>query len=377
MKLSYLLIPIAIFLMTCCSTENDDLSKNKEHFYWDENGEFIQLNKFQIYSNTEFGRYSEGAFVKIDQNTILAVYTRFEGDHFDETSAKLVSRKSYDKGLTWSDEKIIVHNSDNILNVMSASLIKLDNGNIGLIYLIKESIVNCYPVVCLSSDNGESFGDPKPIIESGNGYYTLVNSRVSKLSSGRIIVPISEFENDGIQLISYKGRIFFMYSDDDGYTWEKSEYFKPCDADVTEQEPGIIELKDRSLLAWVRTNKGFQYFSRSYDNGNTWSDFSESSLISPLSPACIVQTDVGKKPLIAVWNNSISERKPLVIALSYDNGYTWQNNYTINDYSYSSYPAIFTLDDGEILIQYSYSDTFEYGFQNYSIEKYQYFQNGI
>lgn len=310
----------------------------------------------------------------MDENTIFVVYTRFEKAGYDHTPAKLVSRLSYDRGETWTDERIIVSNTNDVLNVMSASLIRLSTGGIGLIYLIKETLTNCYPVIQISNNNGRTFSEPISIIESGTGYFTLNNSRVIKQKSGRLIVPLSEFENDGVQLTSVKGKIFYMYSDDNGMSWEKSEYLKPCGEDVTEQEPGIIELKDGALLCYVRTNKGSQFFAKSYDNGITWSDFKESTLISPLSPATIVQVQTGCKPLIAIYNNSTIERKPLTIALSYDGGESWINKKNITDL-YSAYPSLQIIEDGEIIVGYGFSESFSGGLENYSIDRFKYIEN--
>lgn len=356
---------------------NDNIAINSsEHvdaIAWDKKGQFTDISKFTIPVNSEYGRYSEGSFLSLGDSSILVVYTRFDNAREDYASASIVARRSYDRGQTWSDESVVVSNTDDVLNVMSASLTRLQNGNIGLFYLIKRTMTDCYPVVQISNDNGMTFGEPIMIIEPGVGYFTLNNSRVEKLSCGRFIAPLSEYDNDGVRVTSSKGKMFYMYSDDNGTTWEKSGYLNPCADDVIEQEPGIVELNDGSLLCYVRTDKGSQFFARSYDNGTSWSDFKESSLTSPLSPATIIQIQTGKKPLMAVWNNSSYERRPLTIALSYDGGSTWANARDITD-AYASYPSLLIFDDGEILIGYCYSDTFSYGLENYSIDRFKYIE---
>lgn len=370
--LTILLSSFIIFIS--CDDKAEEIVKT-DGISWNVNGDWFNVSRYPILINSQYGRYSEGAFIQLNDNRVMAVYTRFDKEHEDHTPASIVSRISPDRGESWSEEKIIVHNTDDILNVMSASLIRLNNGVIGLIYLVKETIVNCYPVIRFSNDNGNTFSEAINIIESGEGYFTVNNSRAIMLNSGRILVPVSEFDNDGEQLTSYKGKIFYMFSDDNGMTWHKSAYLKQSTNDVALQEPGIVELKDRSLLCYARSDKGSQFFSKSYDGGLSWTELDESSLISPVSPATIIQTNNGLKPLIAIFNNSTEERKPLTLALSYDDGETWGGKSLNICILYSSYPSIFVYDDGEILVSYCWSSSLPSGLENFSIDKFRYIEN--
>jgi photosystem II stability/assembly factor-like uncharacterized protein len=126
------------------------------------------------------------------------------------------------------------------------------------------------------------------------------------------------------------------YSDDAGQTWKRSRTQLECPVMNRSgfQEPGVVPLKDGRLMMFIRTQLGSQYVSYSADGGDTWSEATASSLMSPLSPASIKRLPKGD--LLAVWNDhaqvdesmrasekSGGKRTPLTVAISRDDGKTW------------------------------------------------------
>ena len=125
-----------------------------------------------------------------------------------------------------------------------------------------------------------------------------------------------------------------------------------------------MELKDGSVLLWIRTNAGCQHMSRSTDRGETWSAPQPSWLRAPLSPASIKRLPTGD--LLAVWNDHESrfdlkrnggwdgKRTPLTAALSGDEGKTWHGAKMIESdpTGHFCYIAIQPLDDGTVLLGY-------------------------
>jgi hypothetical protein len=87
----------------------------------------------------------------------------------------------------------------------------------------------------------------------------------------------------------------------------------------------------------IRTDAGTQCFSKSMDGGQTWGAVSKSQLISPVSPATIERIPA-TGDLLAVWNNNLStdakiskQRTPLNIAISKDEGVSWQKIKTLEN----------------------------------------------
>ena len=128
------------------------------------------------------------------------------------------------------------------------------------------------------------------------------------------------------------------------------------------QEPGIVELPDGKILMYIRTNSGYQYYSYSENRGYSWGKLSQSSLESPLAPA-LIERNPYTKALVVVWNKSKSERMPLCIATSTDEGVTWGHKALLeklNGY-FACYPAIEFLSADEALVLYSISEKEQWG----------------
>ena len=124
--------------------------------------------------------------------------------------------------------------------------------------------------------------------------------------------------------------LFSYYSDDNGATW-KSSPAVPNAQNVLTQEPGVVELKDGRIMMIIRAGGGFQQLSYSNDKGQTWSQIEASKLHSPVSPATIARIPK-TGDLLVVWNNNDGtnpaikgKRTPLTVAISKDEGKTWQH----------------------------------------------------
>jgi sialidase-1 len=280
-------------------------------------------------------RNSEGDFIILNDGRILFIYTHFTSGDGDHASAFLAGRYSNDGGLTWSDEDIIILTNDLGLNIMSVSLLRLLNGDIALFYLRKKSLTDCRPILWISQDEGNTWGDEINCITDRIGYFVLNNDRVIQLKNGRLLVPVSQHAAPDMEW-SDSGRIQTYYSDDQGRSWNVGNEVANPD-DVILQEPGVVELKDESILMFMRTDSGVQYISISSDLGKSWSAAEPSGIKSPLSPASIERiTSTGD--LLMVWNNNGGENKaiagkrtPFNIGISKDEGKTWQMIRTLAD----------------------------------------------
>lgn len=279
-------------------------------------------------------RNSEGDFVKLRDGRLLFIYTRFSGGGGDHDRADLVSRFSKDGGKSWSGEDQVVVANEGGLNVMSVSLLRLQDGRIALFYLEKNSLTDCRPVLRISSDEAETWGDLVSIIpDEKTGYYVLNNDRVVQLRSGRLLVPVALHHAPGREKPDWNGEVGCYYSDDAGMTWKSpgtmQKAFDLAGKRVATQEPGVIELADDRVLLWVRTGAGELYHCHSVDHGLNWSDLKPMGVASPQSPATIERIP-GTGTLVMVWNDHtklpLAGRKlrtPLGIALSRDEGSSW------------------------------------------------------
>ncbi|MBL7648355.1 MAG: exo-alpha-sialidase [Candidatus Hydrogenedentes bacterium] len=283
-------------------------------------------------------RNSEGDFIALKDGRVLFVYTHFTTGASDYAEAHLASRVSSDGGQTWSSEDRVVVAHEGGHNVMSVSLLRLQNGAIALLYLRKVDFDNCLPQLRISTDEGETWSEPTACITEPAGYYVVNNDRMVQLKSGRLVIPAARHVLKGEEKFQ-PGKALCVLSDDNGKTWRMSQSLLEAPTEISSglQEPLVLEMKDGRLLMICRTNGGAQYRSFSADGGDTWSAVERTNLLSPTSPATVERIP-GGDDLLLVWNDhtGISEelkdkRTPLRAALSQDDGKTWRVVKTLED----------------------------------------------
>lgn len=301
-------------------------------------------------------RNSEGDFIKLKNGGILFIYSHFYGeDSGDFSSAYLASRYSDDEGKSWTSNDEIVNENEGIHNIMSVSLLRLENGDIALFYSVKNSIDECFPVMRLSKDEAKTWSNPITIINDKEGYFVLNNDRVIQLANGRILVPVSRHNIANGTWKEY-GEIFCYYSDDNGNSWLSSTQV-PNNNGIVLQEPGLIELRDGSTMMYMRSNVGYQQLSYSFDNGQSWDSLITSNIKSPLSPALIKKIPNSGNWLL-VWNNTYNastfyggSRSPLTVAISNNEGNSWYNIKDILEHSGGlDYPSVHFVDKKRFLL---------------------------
>jgi sialidase-1 len=309
-------------------------------------------------------RFSEGSVIPLRDGSLLYAVTEFAGGGEDHSTAVIVGRTSLDGGRTWGPPRTLQENIGR-QNVMSVTLRRMppaaDDSALGMYFLIKNSDSDLDLALRLSADEGQTFSDPL-IITPQPGYHIMNNDRVTQLSTGRLVCPVSTtddiFKSGGGHLICV-----CHLSDDGGKTWRES-------ADRVDQpgrgamEPEVVELSDGRLLMIIRTALGIIATSHSADGGEHWSAPSKLSLESPQAPATI-RTVPATGDLLLVWNNpdppgssASGRRTPLTLALSSDEGQTWHNLRNLETdpgkgYAYTS--ILFHKD--RLLLTYYVSDS--------------------
>lgn len=293
-------------------------------------------------------RNSEGAFFELKDGRTMFAYSRFIGDSaHDDAKACIAVRYSSDGGETWSGDTIVARPEDHdAINIMSVSLLRLNNGDLGLFYLIRYGWHDMRLHLRRSADEGNTWGDPVCCVP-GMGYYVTNNDRVIRLSSGRLLIPAGLHRmktSSKTEWGSFDGRAitFFFYSDDDGVTWREARNFLTIGAPNSKsdmQEPGVIELRSGALWGWARTDLGFQYETFSHDGGESWSAPMPSAFTSPCSPLSMKRLPESGE-LFAVWNPIPAYntrrlekhswgRTPLIGAISRDEGRTWSGHFAV------------------------------------------------
>lgn len=340
----FLMSLLAMFLWTCNEPGKTEDKTSLEHKV-----------VLELKPSAENPRNSEGDFIQLKNGDILFVYSHFISGDGDYASAKLNGRLSKDGGLTWSAEDLEILDNEGGLNTMSVSMLRLQNGDIAIFYARKNSHKDCRPVMRISNDEAKTWSEAIECIREDTGYYVLNNDRVIQLKSGRLIMPVSLHEAPGMPW-SDGGQISVYYSDDVGMTWQESDTVANPHHE-TLQEPGVVELSGGRLMLFTRNNSGFQHVSFSEDQGLTWSPSEPGNIPSPRSPASIERIPK-TGDLIMAWNNNGGDdpsirgkRTPFNVAISKDEGRSWQRSFTLADnvYGWYCYTAIDFIDDQILL----------------------------
>jgi len=288
--------------------------------------------------------------VKAEDGGLILMFSSVDGKHF---------LKSYDNFKTISESWCVPIDS----LTASANLLRLKSGR--LMATVREiskrediaaiSGANFY--AAFSDDDGKTFKELQRINSQDKCYY-LMNNRIITTHTGRILIPICYVPDKFIkpeffEKIGYAG---CFYSDDEGKTWQESNWVKGESVDQL-AEPMVAQGKDNVIHMYMRTGYGYLYYSKSNDDGVTWEAEQKSSLRSPCAPFCINYDEYSNK-YFAVWDNSFPgsvhqyPRSPICLAVS-DDCVNWKmilelDNNPMHSYGY----PMMHFDENEILITY-------------------------
>lgn len=167
------------------------------------------------------------------------------------------------------------------------------------------------------------------------------------LPSGRILVPLY---SDGYSMS------LVAYSDDQGATWQASEPI----VGAGNIQPSILRRKDGTLVAYMRDNGPPPQrilASESRDDGVTWTTATDTDLPNPgASVEGIVLRD---GTWLLVYNDLTKGRSSLAVALSGDEGRTWQWKRHLEQDDGTRgvrrfhYPSVIQARNGTIHVTYS------------------------
>lgn len=322
-------------------------------------------------------RNSEGDFVRLRDGRILFAYSRYNSDASDDgASCDIAGLYSDDNGLHFSEEPVIIvpASAHHTRNLMSVSLLRLQNGQLALFYLCKHDPYSEY-YMRLANEDETAFGEPVRCLPFGEKSYNVVNNaRVVQLADGRLLIPAAlhkmTTDENGNPEPDYFAHCRVYGSDDNGKSWKNLSGLislpQPGYSETGLQEPGLIELPDGRLYQYFRTDRMFQFESFSSDRGETWTTPVASRFTAPESPMLIRRNPYSGQYFafwnpIPLYNGRIAPdakwvdagRTPFVFAVS-ENG-TDFSQYTVLEedptHGYC-YPSVFFLGEKEMLLSY-------------------------
>jgi hypothetical protein len=311
-------------------------------------------------ADAHFQRRSEASAVNLKDGRVLVAWCDLVGS--SDNARGYISAVELDAaGQPLGAPRVLVPTPEGGLNSLSPALRRLPDGAIGMAFSHRMSTKIASRRFCRSEDEGRTWSDPVPVSDGSDPYMTGCNDRLTVLSSGRLVAPLhcsDDWEKHHLH-------VKVSWSDDNGRTWRTTRQKlelplvrwpdRPRNLESGPHEPGVAERADGSLVMTMRTPMGTQFFSESFDRGETWTDPRSLELISPLAPANLTRIP-GTDKLLMVWTPNyesgagmMGKRNTVMTCVSDDGGRSWplaRRKVLVHDPRCSTdYPAVLYRGD--------------------------------
>lgn len=205
----------------------------------------------------------------------------------------------------------------------------------------------------ISRDGAKTWSDPALLtLEEG----TMVRGRPEVLADGDYLLPIYHETGHDTEKVGTDTTSLFLRFHPADQKWTETGRIKSRTGNL---QPAIAEIAPGHLIAYCRrggdyepTTTGYIVRSESKDGGLTWSEGIDSAFPNPNAAVDFLKLANGH--LFLVYNDSMSDRTPLTVAISTDNDKSWPHKKDIatgpHDYAY---PYAIQGRDGRIHLVYT------------------------
>jgi predicted neuraminidase len=199
-----------------------------------------------------------------------------------------------------------------------------------------------------SDDDARTWSDGSVLsLEPG----TMVRNRPIVLDDGSYLLPAYKETGGDPEVVGPESASMVFRFDPKSHAWSEGGRIKSTRGNI---QPAIVQLADRSLLAYCRRGGGYLHDevghvirSTSRDGGRTWEPGVDSSFPNPNAAVELIRLRSGS--LLLVHNPSMNARTPLTVALSEDEGKTWPYRRNVAEGAGDfAYPSAFQAGDGSV-----------------------------
>ncbi len=251
----------------------------------------------------------------LDNGEVIVAW--FGGKHEKNPDVEIyVSIRSADGA--WSTP-VVVSDNDKVAH-WNPVLYKRKNGEIILYFKYGAEIPTWITKYVISRDNGRTWSAPQELVAGDVGGRGPVKDKCLLLSNGALLAPAS---TEGGKWLCFIDR-----SEDDGITWERTDYFpmpKYRGVNVGLIQPTLWESAPGIVHCFMRSDAGAIYRSNSEDYGKTWSKPKRTRL--PNNNSGIDCTKDGRGRLWLLYNpvdENWGVRYPLLLSCSENNGKSFE-----------------------------------------------------
>ncbi|MHB1558498.1 MAG: sialidase family protein [Isosphaeraceae bacterium] len=293
------------------------------------------------------GRYKHPAcMTELSNGDLYLVYYGGEGEYAVDT-AVYGSRRS--KGSShWSPPKPIAH--DPFRSVGNGVIWQAPDGLVWLFYVVRygETWSTSRIQFKVSRDGAETWSDAS-VLSMNEG--DMVRGRPIVLADGDYLLPVYHETGHDPELVGPDSTSLFLRYNPARRTWTRSGPIRSPRGNI---QPAVVQLDDGRLVAYCRRGGDYDpktvghiVRSESHDGGQTWSEGKDSAFPNPNAAVDFLKLRSGR--LLLVFNDSMTSRTPLTVALSSDQDRTWpvRRNVREGDDDFG-YPTVLQTQDGRI-----------------------------
>ncbi len=296
---------------------------------------------------TPTGPYKHPASItELNNGDLYLVYYGGKGEYANDTAVFGARRK---KGETaWSAPRAIAR--DPFRSVGNGVVWQAPDGLLWLFYVIRFGETWSYSRIAakISTDNGESWSDSSLIaLEEG----MMVRGRPIVLSTGDYLLPVYHETGNDRQAVGPDSTSRFLRYDPKAKQWAPHGIIRSAKGNI---QPAPVEIAPGRLIAYCRrgggygpVTDGFIVRSESNDGGKTWQEGGDSSFPNPNAAVDFIKLRNGH--LLLVYNDSMTRRTPLTVAISTDGDKSYPHRRNIaegpGDFAY---PVAIQTNDGRI-----------------------------
>jgi len=223
-------------------------------------------------------------------------------------------------------------------------------GPLLLFYKVGPKPAEWWGMMMTSDDDGKTWSAPRRLPD---GILGPIKNKPVQLANGDLLCP-SSTEGEG------GWRVHFERTSDLGRTWQSTPPVNDG-KEIGAIQPSILSYSGGKLQALGRTRQGKIFQIWSDDNGRTWGKMTLTALPNPDSGTDAVTLQDGRQLL--VYNHNTKDqtrnkgRSPLNVAVSKD-GETWQAALVLEDDPAApngfAYPAVIQTSNGLVHITYTW-----------------------
>ncbi|MGB9604773.1 MAG: sialidase family protein, partial [Bryobacteraceae bacterium] len=301
---------------------------------------------------TPTGPYKHPASItELDNGDLYLVYYGGAGEYATDTA---VWGSRLPKGATeWEPPRIVA--KDPFRSTGNPVIWQAPDGVVWLFYVVRfgRTWSDSRIQVKISRDGARTFSDPSLLtLEAG----MMVRGRPIVLSDGDYLLPVYRETGHDTEFVGADSSSLFLRYDVGKREWRQSGRIRSAYGNI---QPAVEELAPRHLLAFCRrgggygpSSRGYIIRSESHDGGWTWSDGVETEFPNPNAAVDLIKLRSGR--LLLIYNPSMSERTPLTVALSEDQGRTFPYRKNLAEGRNSfAYPYAIQTHDGRVHVVYT------------------------